>query len=164
MAAYIKYAAMLFEINQEEKSFEIMKQAISVDAQVTDTCLALMALNHIEDNRMSLALPDRVAPYIVLGDFYKSMGDRKNAEKTYLHAFEFLTNETQIKKTYFLHVYNYFRRNDQYENALNVILKAITYFPEDHGLRRIAGDLYKKLGIDYRAEEEYRKASILKSK
>lgn len=164
MAAYIKYAAMLFEISQPEKSFEIIKQAISVDTQVTDTCLALMVLNHIDDNRMVLALPDRVAPYLVLGDFFKSMGDSENAEKTYLNALEFLSNETEINKNYFLHVYRFFRSNDQYEKVLHIILKAITYFPDDHGLHHTAGDLYKKLGIDYRAEEEYRKANILKSK
>ncbi len=162
MAAYIKYAAMLFEMNQVENSFEIMKQAISIDTQITDTCLALMVLHHIDDKQMVLALPDRVEPYLLLGDFFKSMGDSENAEKTYLNALDFLTNETQIKKTYFLHLYNFFQRNDQYENALHAILKAITYFPDDHGLHRIAADLYKKMGIDYRAEEEFRKAHMLK--
>jgi len=162
MAAYIKYAAMLFEIHQAEKSFTIMKQAISVDTQVTNTCLALMVLNQIDDDRFHLALPDMVEPYLVLGNFFKSMGDHKNAERTYLNALEFLPNETEINKNYFLHVYRFFRNNEQYEKALHVILKAIAYFPDGQGLHHTAGDLYKKLGIDYRAEEEYRKAQILK--
>jgi Tfp pilus assembly protein PilF len=121
-----------------------------------------MVLYQIEDNRMHLALPDRVEPYLVLGDFFKSMGEPANAEKIYLIALEFLPNETEINKNYFLHVYRFFLSNNQYEKALHVILKAITFFPEDHGLHHTAGDLYKKLGIDYRAEEEYRKAQILK--
>ena len=49
------------------------------------------------------------------------------------------------------------------EKALEIILRAVRYFPNDPGLRRIAGDLYRNLGIDYRAEEEYRKAEMLKS-
>jgi Tfp pilus assembly protein PilF len=63
---------------------------------------------------------------------------------------------------YFLHVYQFYQRNHQYEDALHIILKAIQYFPENHGLHYTAGDLYRKLGIDYRAEEEFRKADILK--
>jgi tetratricopeptide (TPR) repeat protein len=163
MAAYIKYAAMLFEMNQAEKSFSIMKEAISVDARITDTCLALMVLHQIEDDRMHLALPDRVEPHLILGDFFDSSGEKPKAESAYLKALEFLSNETQTEKNYFLHIYQFYHRNHMDEKALNVILKAILFFPDDPGLRRTAGDLYKNLGIDYRAEEEYRRAEMLKS-
>ena len=161
MAAYIKYAAMLFKINQPGKSLAVLKQAISVNPRITDACLALMILNHIDEDRMHLALPDRVEPYLVLGDFFDSMGDPRKAESSFLNALEFLPGEKQIEKHYFLHVYRFYQRNHQYENALQIILKAIAYFPDDRGLHRIAGDLYKKLGIDYRAEEEILKARIL---
>jgi len=162
MAAYIKYAAMLFETKQPDKSFQVMKQAISIDTQVTDICLALMVLNHVNDDQFYLALPDRVKPYLILGDFFKSMGDSEKAKKAYLNGLGFVSNEKQVKKTFFLHIYNFFRHNHQYENALHIILDAISHFPDDSGFHRIAGDLYKKLGIDYRAEEEFRKADILK--
>lgn len=161
MAAYLNYAAMLFEINQQKKSLGILKQAMSIYTRITDNCLALMVLNHIDEDRMHLALPDRVEPYLVLGDFFKSLGEKKKAEKTYLNALEYLPNETQIRKNYFFHVYKFYQHNQMYEKALHIILTAIQYFPEDAGLHRTAGDLYKKLGIDYRAEEEYRKADIL---
>lgn len=164
MEAYIKYASMLFETNQPEKSFHSLKQAISVDTRITDTCLSLMVLHQIDDDRLHLALPDRVKPYLILGDYFHASGEKQKAETIYLKALEFLPYEKTIERSFFLHVVNFYRRNHMDENALRVILRAIPYFPDDYGLHRAAGDLYKTMGIDYRAEEKYRKAELLKSK
>ena len=81
MAAYIRYAAMLFEIKKPEKSFQVMKEAISMNPQITRSCLTLMVLHKIDEDRMHLALPDRVEPYLVLGDFFDSLGNMQKAEK-----------------------------------------------------------------------------------
>jgi tetratricopeptide (TPR) repeat protein len=163
MAAYITYADMMFGLNQDEKGFDILKQAISADIRITDACLALMVYHHIDEDAMRRALPDRVEPYLALGDFFDASGDTQKAEQVYAQALEHLFNETPVEKKHFSRVFQFYRRHHMDENALQVILKAIRYFPDDAGFHRTAGDLYKKLGIDYRAEEEYRKAEILKS-
>ncbi|MCU0598385.1 MAG: O-antigen ligase family protein [Desulfobacterales bacterium] len=163
MAAYLKYADMLFGLNQAEKGFRILKQAISADIRITDASLALMVYYHIDEDEMRRALPDRVEPYLTLGDFFDASGAKEKAEQFYVLALEQLANEAKIEKNHFYHVFLFYQRHHMDENALQVILRAIRYFPDDHGLHRTAGDLYKDLGIDYRAEEEYRKAEILKS-
>ncbi len=162
MAAYIKYAAMLFGENQRIKGLEILKSAMTIDTQVTENCLALMVLFEINEDQMHQALPNRVEPHLDLGDFFNSSGEKQKAETSYLRALEYLPDETEIKKSYFSHVYNFYRGRQSDEKALFIIQRAIEYFPDDNSLHRVAGDLYKKLGIDYRAEEEYRKARTLK--
>ena len=135
---------------------------MSIDTQATNTCLSLMVIFEINEDQMYQALPDRVEPHLVLGDFFDSFGEKQKAEIYYLKALENLPNETQIKKSYFTHVYNFYCVLQSYEKALYIIQQALPYFPDDYHLHRIAGDLYKKLGIDYRADEEYRKAQVLK--
>ena len=163
MAAYIKYAAILLKSHETEKGISILKQAMSMDPRITETCLALMVLHNFDDDQMQTALPDLVMPYLIYGDFLNASGKKQEAENAYLTALAFLPDSGQIEKKYFLHVVNFFRRNHMDEKALEIILRAVRYFPNDPGLRRIASDLYRNLGIDYRAEEEYRKAEMLKS-
>ncbi|MCD6584134.1 MAG: O-antigen ligase family protein [Desulfobacteraceae bacterium] len=161
MAAYIKYAAMLFEEKQMKKGLEVLKSAMSINTDATGKCLSLMVLFKINEDQMVLALPDRVEPHLELGNFFDSLGNKQKTETSYLKALEYLPNETQIKKSYFIHVYTFYRALQSYKKALFIIQQAIEYFPDDDHLHRIAGDLYKKIGIDYRADEEYRKARIL---
>lgn len=162
MPAYLKLAEMWLEIDEPEKGMDILKRAMIVDARITNACLALMVLHQFDDDRMRRALPNRARPHLTLGDFYNSLGEKQNAEKAYASALEFLSDENRIEKRSFLHVVNFYRRNHMDEKALHIILKAIDYFPDDSDLHRAAGDLYKRLGIDHRAEEKYRKAELLK--
>ena len=162
MSAYLQLAAMLFEASQTEKGLSVLKQAMFTDARITHASLALMVLNHIDDERMHAALPDRVKPHLAFGDFLYASGEKQKAENAYVKALTFLPNEDGVDRRSFLHVARFYGRHHMDEKALLVILKAIDYFPDDHGLRRMAGDLYKGLGIEYRAQEEYRKADMLR--
>ena len=69
--------------------------------------------------------------------------------------------KSKSKNIIFIHVYQFYKNNDQIESALHVILKAISFFPNDAGLYRMAGNLYQKLGIEHRAEEAFRRAGML---
>ncbi|MDO9263678.1 MAG: O-antigen ligase family protein [Desulfosalsimonadaceae bacterium] len=164
MAAYLKYAAMLFEENQVEKGLKILKSAMTINPQATDTCLSLMVLYQINEDQMHLALPDRVEPHLALGDFFDSLGERQKAETSYLKALEYLPLEKKLNKHHFTRIHRFYKKNQADEKALHIIQQAIRHFPDDYELHNIAGDIYKKLGIGYRAAEEYRKARIIKNK
>lgn len=163
MSAYLQLADMLLEAGQTEKGLSALKQAMFIDARITHACLALMVLNNIDEKGMHRALPDRVKPHLAFGDLLYASGEKQKAENAYVKALEFMPNEDKVDRGYFLHVARFYRRHHMDEKALLIILKAIAHFPDDHTLRRMAGDLYKGLGIEYRAEEEYRKAEILRS-
>ncbi|RJP84268.1 MAG: hypothetical protein C4518_20455 [Desulfobacteraceae bacterium] len=164
MAAYFTYAAMLFEENQKEKGLEILRSALTINPKATDACLSLMVLHQIPEEQMYLALPDRMEPHLALGDFFDSLGERQKAEASYLKALEYMPFEKKINKNHFTHIYRFYKKNQSDENALYIIQQAIRYFPDDYELHNMAGDSYKKLGIGYRAEEEYRKARTIKTK
>ena len=162
MTAYIRYAAMKFDSNEPEQGFIILKQAISRDVTITETCLALLVLHEIDTDQFHQALPERVLPHLVLGDFFVSLGENQKAEASYLRALDFFPDESQPVKHYFLTVLNFYLRDHAYEEALQIIIRAINWFPDDPYLHQRAGDLYKKLGIDHRADEAFRKARLLK--
>ena len=44
---------------------------------------------------------------------------------------------------------------------MKTLTRAVELLPSDAGLRITLGDLYRDMGIAYRAEEEYRQALIL---
>jgi O-antigen ligase/Flp pilus assembly protein TadD len=163
VSTYLNYAAWLFEKKQVDKGLHVLKSAMQMKPGATDTCLTLMVWFGLNDNRMQFALPDRVLPHLEFADYLLSKGYKNKAEISYLEALDCLPNEDEIKKGTFLKVYRFYHDEKKYEKALQIIKQAIQHFPNDHRLHQIAGNLYKKLGITYRAEEEYRKFSILKA-
>ena len=50
------------------------------------------------------------------------------------------------------------------DDALKVMQKAAEYLPNDVGIRLATARLYEKMGILYRAIQEYRKALIIDPK
>ena len=65
---------------------------------------------------------------------------------------------------YFIKVYDYYVRGGRFDDALKVMQKAAEYLPKDLGIRLATARLYQKIGITYRAVEEYRKALIIDPK
>jgi O-antigen ligase/Tfp pilus assembly protein PilF len=159
---YFNYASWLFQENQTEKGLTILQSAMAMDPETTDTCLALMVWFGLNEKQMQEALPDRVQPHLVFADYLDSKGNYEKAEASYMEALDYLSYEDEMKKAFFIKVYRFFVNQKAHDKALHVIQQAIRYIPNDYHLHQIAGNLYEKLGITYRADEEYRKASILK--
>ena len=72
-----------------------------------------------------------------------------------------MNNEDQANPSYFYKVYRYYVGIGRYDDVLRIMRKAIEFLPENVGIRLTTGTLYEKLGITYRALEEYKKAMIL---
>jgi O-antigen ligase/Tfp pilus assembly protein PilF len=160
--AYFSYASWLFQENQMEKGLGILQSVMSLYPETTNTCLALMVWFGLNEEQMREALPDRVQPNLVFADYLVSKGNYEKAEASYVEALYYLSHENEIKIAFFLKVYQFFMDKKKYEKALHIIEQAIQYIPGDYSLHNIAGNLYETIGITYRADEEYRKASILK--
>lgn len=140
---YLNYASWLFEENRVEEGTHILRSAMAMDPATTDVCLALMAWYGLDEDRMKLALPDRVRPHLQFADYLLSKGSHEKAETAYLEALSFLPYETEIKKDFFMRAYRFFQGKKEYENALQIIRHAIAYFPDDPQLHHIAGNLYQ---------------------
>ncbi|MFP4531787.1 MAG: O-antigen ligase family protein [Desulfobacterales bacterium] len=161
---YLNYAAWLFETRKWDDGLEVLQAAMTMAPEATDTCLTLMALFGLDQNQMAQALPDRVLPHLEFADYLLSNGYYKKAEGTYLNALNYLSNEEKVKKDFFIRVYRFYKNRGSYEKALHIIQRALKQFRQDAHLHRLAGNLYKKLGITYRAEEELGKAAMMEAK
>lgn len=113
----------------------------------------------LEDKDLALVLPKQVEPHIIFAEYLVEEKKPDLADAAYKNALTYLDNETEIKAAYFFRVYKYYTKKKEYETALEVMQKGIKYLPENARIRVTVGALYEKLGITYRAVEEYKKAA-----
>ncbi len=155
---YKRYALWLLARGEREQGTVIMRQAISMEPQKTKEYIALMVLNGLSDEAILDALPERVQPHLLFADYLYEIGKKERAEHEYLHALQFIQNEDPVSPSYFYTVYQYYMGRGRYDDALKIMRKAVQVLPEHVGIRLTMGALYEKLGIPYRALEEYKKA------
>ncbi|MDM8556740.1 O-antigen ligase family protein [Desulfococcaceae bacterium HSG7] len=157
----IRYATWLFSQAKKSEGVASIRKALSLDPQLTDDALTLMVINKLTDKEMRKALPQRVTPHLVFAEYLQKTGSANIAEGIYLTALEYMDNENDVKADYFYKVYQFYMLQKRYQDALAILQKAIAALPEDVGLRLNIAVLYEKIGIKYRAQEEYQNALIL---
>lgn len=163
-AGYKRYALWLLSKGKKEDGIRIMKTAISLEPQKTKEYITLMILNRLSDEEIFSSLPERVEPYLLFADYLSKTGKEKMVENTYLKALQYIKNENPINPAYFYEVYRYYMKKNRYDDALKIMRKAIEFCPDDAGIRITTAGLYEKLGITYRAVEEYKKALLIDPK
>jgi O-antigen ligase/Tfp pilus assembly protein PilF len=161
---YKRYALWLLSQGKKEYCIKITKTAISLEPRKTREYITLMILSGLNDEEILSALPERVGPHLLFADYLHRTGRENMAEDAYLNALQYVKNEDPISPSYFYEVYQYYMQKSLYDDALKVMRKAIEFLPDDAGIRVTTGGLYEKLGITYRAMEEYKKALIIDPK
>jgi O-antigen ligase/tetratricopeptide (TPR) repeat protein len=161
---YKRYALWLLARGKKEEGTMIMQQAINMEPQKTREYIALMVLNGLSDEDIFDALPERVQPHLLFADYLSKIGEEDRAEHEYMNALQYMHYEDPVTPAYFYTVYRYYMRAGRYDDALKIMRKAIQFLPENVGIRLTTGGLYEKLGIPYRAMEEYKKALDLDPK
>jgi tetratricopeptide (TPR) repeat protein len=155
---YKRYALWLLAGGKKEEGTLIMRQAIDREPQKTREYITLMVLNGLRDEAIFDALPKRVQPHLLFADYLSQIGEEDRAEHEYMNALQYMHNEDPVTPAYFYKVYRYYMGKGRYDDALRIMRQAIQFLPENVGIRLTTGRLYEKLGIPYRALEEYKKA------
>src|SRR4030043_864956 len=163
-AGYKRYALWLLSQGKKEDGIRIMKTANSLEPTKTKEYITLMILNGLSEKKIFSSLPERVGPHLLFADYLSKTGREKMAEDAYLSALQYIKNEDPINPSYFHEVYRYYMKKDRYDDALKIMRKAIEFLPDDAGIRITTAGLYEKLGITYRAVEEYKKALLINPK
>jgi len=155
---YKRYAIWLLSRGQRKDGIMVMRQAISLEPNKTRDYITLMVLNGLHDEDISDALPERVEPHLLFADYLYKTGRTEKAGYEYINALRYLNNEDPVTPAYFYKVYNYYMGINRYEDALRIMRQAVQFLPDNTGIRLTTGELYERLGITYRAREEYKKA------
>lgn len=163
-ARYKRYALWLLSTGKKEEGIKNMRAAISLEPQKTREYITLMVLNGLSDEEISGSLPERVEPHLLFADYLYKTGKENMAEDEYRNAFQYIKNEKPVTPAYFYAAYRYYMKKDRYDDALRIMRMATEFLPDDAGIRITTAGLYEKLGITYRAAEEYKKALLIDPK
>ena len=158
------FAFWLLSKGKPEKALEQIRQAILGEPQRTWDYLTLMKSQGLSDEAMRRNLPQRSLPLLIYGDYLLGAGKEAAAEESYRTAVNLASAESHPSPTVFQRVGEFFAAHGRYNDALETILAGIEIFPDNAEYRFAAAGYYEKLGITYRAVEEYRSALALDPK
>jgi tetratricopeptide (TPR) repeat protein len=161
---YKQYARWLLSAGRKADGLNIIRTAISLEPRKTRDYITLMVINNIRDEEIPGALPEKVMPHLLFAEYLYKIGKDAGADEEYRTSLQYVRNEDSADPSYFYAVYGYFMKKGLHDDALNVMRKAVEYLPHDAGIRLTAAALYEKMGITYRAIEEYRGALIIDPK
>ncbi len=142
---YLSYAAWLLSRTRVPDALAHLKQAIALDTRNVADGLTLMVINGLSESEMQLAIPDRVEPHLQFADFLRQTGKTDMAEESYRRALQFINNEKTVKSAYFEKVYQFYLRNDRFEDAIEVLNKALEYLPSNPQLFLKVAGLYERI-------------------
>jgi Tfp pilus assembly protein PilF len=163
-ARYKTYAEWLLSNGHKYRGIDTMRTAISMNIKKSRSYIDRMDELGLSIEDIRNALPDRVEPNVCFAEFLSDKELPSEAERTYLNAFNWLDNEEEVHTGIFFKASTYFIKQKQYDDALNILLKGIEYVPDNVKMRVALASLYERIGILYRAKEEYKHALIIDPK
>ncbi len=157
----LEYGAWLVSQKNLNQGLKHIKRAVELEPAIIDRALTTMALFRLTDQDMERAVPQSPGPYIAWAGFLYSMGQRELGEKKYFQALEYVEKQKKVNRWHYYQVYKFFKANGKNNEALKVMQKAAEVLPADAGIRVTIGDVYRDMGIDYRAVQEYENALFI---
>jgi Tfp pilus assembly protein PilF len=161
---YRTYALWLLSQGRKQDALGIITAAISLKPEKTRDYITLLVLHGFSDEEIANSLPDRVEPFLYFAQYLSRTGRASMVEEAYLGALQNVKNEATVKPSFFSAIFGYYMGKGRYDDALQIMRTATEHLPNDAGLRIMTGGLYEKMGIPYRAIEEYRKALMIDPK
>lgn len=138
-----------------------MQTAIALSPRLTKMYVGKMAKLDLSYDEMVVALPEMVRPFLELGEYLVKVGQKKLALRAYQRAKENLAGENVIQADWIQRLCRFYMAQGMLNDAFNTASAGIKYLPKDSDLRYIMGTIYEKMGVTYRAAEEYKLAVVL---
>jgi len=157
----LQYGIALLYQQKTEQGIDYIKTAVQLDPELIDTALTAMAMNRIDFQEMEKAVPEIPGPYITWALFLYNSGARKLAKLKFLTAIDYIEKQEKINRWEFYRIYKFFVKRGQLDEAIKVMQRAAENLPQYADIRITLGDLYRKTGIAYRAQQEYEHALII---
>lgn len=154
------YALWLCTRSRYEDSFPYLQRILGLKPERAGELLQSMSACGLRDEQMQLAISDIPAGWVGYGDFLLNRGAEAEAEESYVRAVRFATGKNSVVLP-FRRLSVFYSERARPQEALDIVLSGLQQFSDDPRLRQAAGTLYQKLGITYRAIEEYRRALLL---
>lgn len=145
-----------------EEAVSVLQKGIILNPLSTRKYITILLLNNLDDQNIFRALPERFIPYIEFADYLKDAGNIEMADRVYNYALNLdVSYNEKIQPQYFYRIYNFYYKQKRYADALRAMKKAMNIFPNDKGFHITAAVLYERMGIRYRALEEYKRVLMI---
>ncbi|HFQ79831.1 MAG TPA: hypothetical protein ENK33_00475, partial [Desulfobacterales bacterium] len=158
---YYNYALWLFARGRMGQGREQLRLAMTVGPDISNTCIARMLLVGLNVKDIAATIPQQTRPALYFARYLDENGRYRLAGEFYRRAVEYTAAEKIVRPDYFYQPCNFFRRRQQYDDALWVMRQAAARLPDNVTIIMTIASLYDRMGISYRALEEYQKALIL---
>ncbi|GBE02737.1 O-Antigen ligase [bacterium BMS3Bbin06] len=158
---YLRYASRLFSEGRRSLAGDVVRRALVITPEKTGEFVTMMVLNGLKDKEILGILPELSVPFFRFGEYLENTGRSGLAEVAYRRALESAKKEGRLRPDYFYRIYRFYLKRGDRNVALEVMKDAVEEIPDTPGLRLTLAAEYERLGITYRAMEEYKKVLIL---
>ncbi|MFO7884597.1 MAG: O-antigen ligase family protein [Desulfobacteraceae bacterium] len=157
----LQYGVWLISQSRTDQGVGQIRQAVFLEPAIMDRALTNMSVFRLGHEKMKQAVPGLPGPILDYADFLYSYGKKEAAEETYLSALDYIEKQEKIKKWQYYKIFRFFMKTNQVKTALKVMQRAAEVLPFDPDIRIVIGDIYKKMGVIYRAEQAYEQAIFI---
>lgn len=151
----------LLEMGNTESAKRQIRLAISQEPNKTDNYIGMLRLYNQNLEDFESYLPEMWEPYLELGDYMLSAGNKVSAEKCYQIAFAYALQHIKPEAEPFIRVIRYFLQEGHNDEALKLAVVSVNLISYNAELHYLMGMAYENSGIVYRAIEEYRIALLV---
>jgi O-antigen ligase/tetratricopeptide (TPR) repeat protein len=157
----LEYGSWLLSKNMKSQALALIRRVVELDEDKIDGALTTMAIHRLSESEMLSAVPEIPGATMAYADFLYSSGKTDEAKSLYLKALSYLQENQKITRRQFYRLYEFFQKTGGPTDTMKVMLRISERLPSDSKIRITLGDLYRDMGIIYRAEEEYQQALFL---
>jgi tetratricopeptide (TPR) repeat protein len=154
------YARWLAATARREEAMQVVREGLTRSPGQTRSFLQTMILEGIPLREMRQALPNRSRCFIDYGDYQRESGDPRGAEESYQLALGLAMGEMDADPSIFRRLFRYFSGDGNDEAALAALQAGLRVLPTHSEFRCLSAETYKRLGLKFRAAEEYRKTLL----
>jgi tetratricopeptide (TPR) repeat protein len=150
-----EHAYWLMEQGLLKEGVKEMQTAIALSPGRTKIFVDKMAQLNLSYDEMVASLPAMVRPFLELGEYLMEADQKKLALRAYQRAAENIAHEKVIQADWIQRLCRFYLEQEMLDDAFQVASIGIKHLPRDSSLRYAMGTIYEKMGVFYRATEEY---------
>jgi tetratricopeptide (TPR) repeat protein len=156
----VTFVEFLLLKGEREKAVEVIAKSLQQGPALLERWVPLLDRAFGRDE-IAVVLTHSVDAWIDYGIFLGKLNRPEEAEYYISSALSFLKNEEQKKAHWFQRIIQFYRENEQPEQAVSVLRQAVEAVPGHAPFHIQFGDYCRKEGITFLARQEYQRALML---
>ncbi len=157
----VTFADYLFKNGERERAVEVIRDMLQKDPALIKTWAPLFGDFGFSRVEIATALPHSVDAWMDYGTYLEKENNLDEAAYYFNTALSFIKGEKQVKPQWFQRLIQFYKKNDQPEQAILILRQAVEAVPDHAAFHLQFGDYCLKEGITFLAKEEYQRVLVL---